>query len=102
MPRARSNPEAIATVHYDAVTQFGMAISYGDDMRLVPTQTEFVYVIEHKDAGGRRIGQTVENIPLGDIPQAVKKDLKALFAKVLAHAESKGHIGAGADDNDLP
>lgn len=100
MPRQRTNPEAVATIHHDAVTQFGVAVTYGEDMRAIPTQTEFVYVVDHLNAAGQKVGQTVEHVAWGDIPAPAKRDIKALFAKVLAHAETKGYVGAGSDSND--
>ena len=79
-----------------------MGIVHGDDMRVIPSQSKFVYVVEHRDANGRKIGQTAEEIAWGDIPAPDKRALKSVFARVIAHAESKGYMGDGTDNDDLP
>lgn len=40
--------------------------------------------------------------PTQDWPAGVKTGIKALYAKVLSHAETAGHIGVGDDSDDLP
>lgn len=102
MPRVRTNPQAIATATRDVVNFFAIEIGYSTDGTLLLSQTKFVYGVTNTDDNHNTLRQIREEISWADLPQAAKNDLKALYAKVLQHAENRGHIGSGTDEGDLP
>lgn len=102
MPRVRTSPEVIATATRDVINFFAIEIGYSTDGDILLSQTKFVYGVTNSNENHETLRQIREEIKWADIPRAAKSDLKALYQKVLVHAEAQGHIGAGSDEGDLP
>ena len=102
MATTLTNPITTPPVTYKAITWFMIQVPHHDDgvgnyvfnRNEINLQYEIVTVdddlnVIHKE----RVVETFNNFPAG-----VKTDLRDLYAKIEAHARSRGLIGDGTDE----
>ena len=102
MARTRTTPETQEEITTDYVMQFGVVMAYNDNGTPNTDGIKFVYTVNAADANNVVVKSQVRELVFANWPAAVKTELKAIYARVLADAENQGLIGAGTDSDDLP
>ena len=102
MTRIRTTPVTKETVAKDIVYRFGVEMAYDADGSPNPTGAKFIYTVKNLDPNGKTIQSHQVTYDFSQWPAALKRDLKAVYNKVLSDAENKGFIGSGTDVEDMP
>ena len=101
MARIRTTPETYETITEDVISEFKLSIEYNSDGTVNQQNTRFGYFAQNRNSEGKILNTQGRSIAMENWPAALKTDIKALYTRILADAESQGLIGAGTDTDDL-
>jgi hypothetical protein len=101
MPRTRNTPTTRPAIEIDTVEQFGVVMAYNENGSVDTDNVKFTYIVNNRSSAGDVIESQQRVLPFANWPNPVKAELKAIYLRVLADAESQGLIGAGTDTDDL-